>query len=598
MSEEKSKLSLKSINDLLEEDFFIPAYQRGYRWTKNQVKELLDDIWEFRRNSENAPKESFYCLQPIVVSRNNSTWEVVDGQQRLTTIYLILNYLKQGLEFLKKKKFSIRYETRPDSAEFLQNIDYNRKEENIDYFHMVEALKAIDSWFENKDGIAQIHFLTTLLNDDESGKNVKVIWYDLTEEDTKKDYAIDVFTRINIGKIPLTNAELIKALFLGKIKSNNWDGKDDRGHLKRLQIASEWDNIENTLQKDEFWYFIYGGNQQYDTRIEYIFDLMKNKPKGAEHYYTFHQFNKDFENKTIDEIWLEIKKYFQTFEDWYNDRTFYHYIGFLVETGITVSQLKEASSNLETKTEFRDFLLNKIKEMMSLDKDIEELIYYQGKDKIHIRRLLLLFNIKTLLNNSKSNIRFPFDLYKKENWNLEHIRSVQSEEPSGTEQRKWLEMVLHYFTGVNGINEQQKKAIENIENEEEKSFANDILQLLEKEKIFEEEFLQIYQNVLYYFKENDLPETINKISNLTLLDEETNKHYKNAPFPVKRKTIIERDTEGKFIPLCTKNVFLKAYSNKLANLMYWQEDDEKDYLNAIKNTLNEFLPEPEAKSKA
>jgi uncharacterized protein with ParB-like and HNH nuclease domain len=594
--EEETKLTLKPINDLLGEDFFIPAYQRGYRWTNGQVKELLDDIWEFRRNSENVPKEAFYCLQPIVVSKNNGSWEVVDGQQRLTTIYLILDYLKQGLEFFRKGKFSIRYETRPDSAEFLQNIDRDRKEENIDYFHIVEAFEAIENWFKSKDGSAQINFLTTLLNDDESGRNVKVIWYDLSDENTTKDYAIDVFTRINIGKIPLTNAELIKALFLGKIKSNN--GDNDRVYLKRLQIASEWDTIENTLQKDDFWYFIYGGNQQYDTRIEYIFDLMKNKPKGAEHYYTFHRFNADFEDKEINDIWLEIKKYFQTFEDWYNDRTFFHYIGFLVETGTSMSELKDAFSVRQTKTEFEGFLLNKIKEKMKFDKYIEDLDYNREKDKQNIRRLLLLFNLQTMLNNSKSNSRFPFDLYKTENWNLEHIRSVQSDEPSDkAKQRNWLEIVFHYFTGVEQDNEQQKRAIENIKNEKEKNLANEILQLLEKDKIPEEEFSRLYQNVLDHFNENNLPESINSLSNLTLLDEETNKYYSNAPFPVKRKTIIERDTKGTFIPLCTKNVFLKAYSNRLANVMYWQEEDERDYLNAIRNTLNEFLPEPESKNE-
>ncbi len=591
MSEEETKLTLKPINDLLKENFFIPDYQRGYRWTKNQVKELLDDIWEFRRNSENAPKEAFYCLQPIVVSRNNASWEIVDGQQRLTTIYLILEYLKQGLEFLEKGKFSIRYETRPDSAVFLQNIDCERKEENIDYFHIIEALEAIENWFKKKDGSARINFLNNLLNDNESGRNVQVIWYDLSDENTTKDYAIDVFTRINIGKIPLTNAELIKALFLGKIKSNN--GDDNRVHLKRLQIASEWDAIENTLQKDDFWYFIYGGKQQYDTRIEYIFDLITDKPKGAEHYYTFHQFNEDFEDKNIDEIWLEIKKYFQTFEDWFNDRTFFHYIGFLVETGVPVSDLKNEFSARQTKAEFKHFLLDKIKSTMNFN--IEDLYYEREKDKKYIRRLLLLFNIQTMLNNEKSNSRFPFDLFKKENWNIEHIRSVQSEEPIGTEQRNWLELILHYFIDLdkNKTKEPQQNAINDLENEE-KELANKIFQILDKQNISSEEFSSIYNKVLKFFKENNIPERINSLANLTLLDEGTNKSYKNAPFPVKRKTIIDKVTKGTFIPLCTKNVFLKAYSNRLANVMYWQEEDEKYYLNAIKktlNTLNEFLPE-------
>jgi uncharacterized protein with ParB-like and HNH nuclease domain len=77
------------INDLLKEkkNFIIPAYKRGYRWTKRQVEELLNDIRDFQKESESKPKEAFYCLQPLVVSEIESGWVLIDGQQRLTTIY-------------------------------------------------------------------------------------------------------------------------------------------------------------------------------------------------------------------------------------------------------------------------------------------------------------------------------------------------------------------------------------------------------------------------------------------------------------------------------------------------------------------------------
>ncbi len=61
------KLVLKPVNDLLKETFFIPSYQRGYRWTQEQVRNLLDDIWKFREASEDESKDVFYCLQPVVV---------------------------------------------------------------------------------------------------------------------------------------------------------------------------------------------------------------------------------------------------------------------------------------------------------------------------------------------------------------------------------------------------------------------------------------------------------------------------------------------------------------------------------------------------
>ena len=90
------RIPLKPISDLLIESFYIPAYQRGSRWTKRQVVELLDDIWDFQSQPE-AGSNTFYCLQSIVVKYRDEAedWELVDGQQRLTTIHLILNYLAE-----------------------------------------------------------------------------------------------------------------------------------------------------------------------------------------------------------------------------------------------------------------------------------------------------------------------------------------------------------------------------------------------------------------------------------------------------------------------------------------------------------------------
>ena len=84
-----------------------------------------------------------------------------------------------------------------------------------------------------------------------------------------------MFTRLNIGKISLTNAELIKALFLNRSNFNM--GDDGYIQLRQREIASEWDNIEYALQDDEFWLFLHNLKEKgYDrpTRIDFIFDLI------------------------------------------------------------------------------------------------------------------------------------------------------------------------------------------------------------------------------------------------------------------------------------------------------------------------------------
>lgn len=573
-----NSIQLKSIGQLLGEDFYVPSYQRGYRWTPKQVTDLLNDIWEFHRR-ENKAREEFYCLQPVVVARKENDWVLIDGQQRITTIYVLLSWLNEILKLLGKKKYSIRYETRPDSETFLRDIDLSKLNENIDYFHICNAYKAIEQWFGKRDGTARIQFLTTLLNDNESGRNVQVIWYEI---DSKTDQ-IDIFTRLNMGKIALTNAELIRALFLRK--TNFEKDSEDKFRLKRLQIASEWDYIENTLQKDSFWYFIHDNAKEYDTRIEFIFDLIKNKQEEDELHYTFYKFYEDFENgRNIDDLWKEVKNYFMTLEEWYNDRHLYHLIGYLIAIGEKIADVKSNSDDL-SKTEFLDCIRLKIKDKFK-NCQIDEVEFGNGL----IKPILLLFNIQTLLNNANSNIRFPFDCFKTDHWDIEHIRSRKSDKPSPDKRRVWLESILEYFTGYREIHSILPVPDSGIP-EYEKALLDTIMAELLADKISDDHFDIIYEKVLSHFKENDEPDNIDSISNLALLDSSTNRSYKNSVFPIKRRRIIENDKTGTFVPICTKNVFLKYYSKKLDGIMFWQESDVHDYLQAIKTTLSQYLPD-------
>lgn len=110
------------------------------------------------------------------------------------------------------------------------------------------------------------------------------------------------------------------------------------------------------------------------------------------------------------------------------------------------------------------------------------------------------------------------------------------------------------------------------------------------EKIEDESFNTAFKLVQNFFKEVNQIEDKNDISNLALLDSTTNRSYGNSFFPIKRKRIIENDSKGVFVPIATKNLFLKYYSKKSDENMFWNSEDAKDYLNAIKITLKNFLP--------
>ncbi|WP_075349674.1 DUF262 domain-containing protein [Algoriphagus marinus] len=591
-------LKISPVQDLLSKKYFIPAYQRGYRWGPMEVEALLKDIVEFKDSpkgqSNEEGKEPFYCLQPVVVKKSGKdVWEVIDGQQRLTTILLILFYFNQT-EFKKPKPlYSLKYETREDSENFLAKIeeeDFAR--DNVDYFHIHSAYKKIDDWFtkiEKSNQAIKGDFYSSLIN------QVKVIWYAI-EDDNQS--VIDIFTRLNIGKIPLTNAELIKAMFLRK---DNFD--QARASLKQIQIAAEWDSIEQTLQQDEFWYFVYDTSNplKYENRIEYIFDLMYHRKREHEYYYTFLEFVKEVEKTKdkngkalIDTLWLEIKEYFLILEEWYSNREWYHLIGYLVACGKSVNDLKKETKN-KTKSEFKVHLYDLIKQQVNFI--IDDLEYGRSKDNEKIRKVLLLFNIQTLVVNSGADMRFPFHRYKKENWDIEHIYSQTDQELKGVNQKKaWIKDMLEYITGKS-VNDLSFEGASTNESEHHSSYdpveslTKKLLDNYREEGITNEIFDLLKKEVEAHYKVNtDEIESKDGISNLALLDDFTNRSYKNALFFIKRKKIVENDQVGKFVPICTKNVFLKYYSKQLDEVMHWKSSDAEHYLNAIHNTLSEFLP--------
>lgn len=61
-------------------------------------------------------------------------------------------------------------------------------------------------------------------------------------------------------------------------------------------------------------------------------------------------------------------------------------------------------------------------------------------------------------------------------------------------------------------------------------------------------------------------------------------------FPIKRKRIIQNDKNGIFVPIATKNLFLKFYSKKMGDVMYWKSTDAENYIESIKQTLKAYLP--------
>ena len=248
MENEKSIYQLIKEQEQTGKKFLVPSYQRGYRWQQVNVSDLLNDLCEFIHSDKTV-----YSLQPLVVySSGDNTYHVVDGQQRLTTITILLGYL--GIT-----QIEIDYESRKGQ----QVNRYSEEHKNIDQHHVNQAYLTIKNWFESKHSEEKESFKQLLT--DSLNKRVKFIWYCTTDDE------VATFIRLNKNKISLTNAELIKAMLL---KKGNFSGDSI---LFQKSIAIEWNKIENTFNDEAFWCFIRPVEDDRSTRIDFLFELIKNK---------------------------------------------------------------------------------------------------------------------------------------------------------------------------------------------------------------------------------------------------------------------------------------------------------------------------------
>lgn len=651
----QNSITLKNVEALRGMTFLIPDYQRGYRWTSQQVNDLLNDLLDFKKLIDTNPESNnFYCLQPLVVKKLEEdileniktkahnladvekflkgSWEVIDGQQRLTTIYIILGCL--GI----KDSFVLNYVTREESAEFLKTLIDNKaapdsaqeesksKERNIDYYHFNRTKQTVEAWMGKHPEIDPIEFSRLILS------RLKFIWYESVNENP-----IKVFTRLNIGKIALTNAELIKALLL---KADNFKGN----LLEQYKLALDWDSIEHALQDDEFWLFLNDANYHQPTRIDMILEIIHRKNLlevvidkdakeriGNDRDAVFRYFYEYFQQKNdIRECGELLRKIFNIFMEWFNDRELYHYVGFLIAVKnnpqeVKTDMLLKWTKSGNDKEKFRQILIEDIKKVVKNQKDLTAQYETNGVKKTVCLPLLLLHNVQTVINESKQNLseygagtfyKFPFHLFKLEDWHVEHIDSnTVNELKSRKDKLDWLKFSL-LDEDINSNAELKDR----------------ILKYIDKE---EGDFDSLRHDIETLTSSADPAKTLtadekNRIWNFSLLDASTNTSYGNSIFPAKRRVLIGKDqgkkydieikredpskkdsplvfeindkleSDSSFIPPCTKYAFLKYYNVASASIKYWDRIDATAYRNNIFRTLEMFdveIPSAEPDSK-
>lgn len=589
---------LKPIKALENYSFTVNKYQRGYKWGIQEVEDLLHDIRHF-----DPSVQSFYCLQPIVVKNiGNNSYELIDGQQRLTTAYIIL-------QCLGTKLFDLEYRTRPQSADFLKqintleiidlgtsprteiNLEWTKyitersEADNIDNYHFFTVYQIIINWLNRLELEVKQLFYDKLCN------HTKVIWYEIISQQTPEE----IFINFNQGKIHLEQAELIKALFVLQLKEES--NIELRTHLTN-QFADEWNTIENQLQDDKFWYFFSNdiSDKKKANRIDLLFDIICRKPKKEQNViFSYHKYLKKFNDQSLNKDnvdWKEIKNLYNLIFEWYQDRNIYHLLGLMVYLEIkTIAEVYDLYKDLNNKDLFEHEIKQSLRNLIKYDApdnkyNISTLSYQSYKETLN---LLLVFNVATY-QISDFNYRFPFDKLKTQRWSLEHIHAQKADEFLIIEEtRDWIEDIKPLLNELEDSND-IKERITTLENEI--SQFNDADNISKELKIRTKEINNLFDKKM----------NVDRISNLCLLDGSTNSALGNLNFRKKREKILSIDMDGEvqeqshnktkaFIPICTKNAFLKYYTQKSDDIQfsYWGITDRNDYEKALEKVIRNYL---------
>lgn len=634
-----------SVKDIVSKykKFNVPSLQRTYRWGEKEITLLLNDLYEFYNTNKDSTND-FYPLQPLILKKSNQdddTWNVLDGQQRLTTIKLIASFLGMDKDYC----LDISYDTREKTKDFLDNIS-NKKEEDVgksmELYYIFHAYEVIKAWFQKKEG-------RKFLEDNERKNAIKNVLFEkertrfVVQEMNIDDDEAKTFQNINQGRIPLSCSELIKALFLGhifeshKIDNNCRFAYSSDGYglfipinpikgkqeLTRIQniIAKEWDDIETVLMHDEFYSFVCPEKDRSINRMDFLFEVVCGNEKYKK-YKTDDPFNaiyeriKDDKNAnivdTISHCWNEVVKCFNRMQKLYYDFDAYHLVGFCICEDIGISEDFYKYCNEDEKLdEFKTAIRVKIKGKVlsglktdDLDEWLKGLRYKENKDQI--KEILLLHNLQSY---SDEKLRFPFNLYDGgKNYDIEHIHATAEEKADKKSRYEWFKNNL---SAIKKEKEKLKKKEKLKEKEKLKDF-DDLKDKIEEFDLFEkayhegknsdifnkdEEFNDLRKIMINDNAEEDFSKD-DKIRNLCLLDSTTNRTYKNSLFITKREMILkkakgEMDKDDYVYPLllCTERIFLKFYSNVDSddNLNFWTLNNREAYLKDILKKVTEFL---------
>lgn len=568
--------------------FIIPYLQRAYKWKEKQAKQMLEDFSEFLKQ-----EKTYYCMQPLaVVKTEDNKYELLDGQQRLTTLLILWRILFEDNKENTFYPYIFEYER--DSSEsntllnrysFITESDEIKKGEhrNIDEYYMSKVYGAIKQYFIDNSDNQKEDFKKLLKGE---GKHILFLWYEVNEEEKHTTFA-----NLNSGKIELTCSELIKAILLS---DDNKESSDNNGLPDKSLVAAQYAEMEEAFNDDRLWYMLQTDEPLYNgSRMDLLFNMVLNisqKTYEADPKSAFYEVYTE-KKVNLSKFWKDCRAYFVRIMDLYKNPYTYHYIGYLtyIKDNNKIDDWVKAYKELGLKGCIEQ-MKSKVRGSISGLDDLEK-ITYSNTSKTTLRKIFILHNIQTILIHYEaiktanlglrfSYEQFPFELLYSQKWDIEHIASLTDNPLTKQKDREdWIASAKADYPEIFA----------------QRPELNNEIDLFEKDSKTEK-FTHIYNEIVGSAESNS-PQNKDGLGNLVLLDRHTNRSYHNSLYKRKRKIILAAsniDNQNKeyqvtYIPRCTLNVFLKTYNTGLeVKLGEWTQDDYDKYLGDLKEKLEQI----------
>lgn len=608
--------------------FNVPEYQRGYKWNAEDVKTLLNDLKAFE---ESKPQEGhFYCLQNITIvpDAKMSCFNVVDGQQRLTTIYILLSYLRKfhNLEGFAFAPECLRYSVREETAKVLRKSistgtiwETTIEPQNAshkDEWYILDVARGIKDWFTDND-----------ISNDIITDKLQIIINKMGAGNEES-----IFAGLNGGKVDLDGADLVRAELITRSAREKYGNTSTPAKTNefRVRIGIEIDEMNrwwaDENHKKYFQQFLKHAttkNAQFNAEL-YPIDLLyqlyyecdQNQDEPLD--FRFFEHGRDTNNNLNDhdhwELYDSVVEMHKNLQEWYEDDQIYHWLGFLFFNFKNRSEVnfrsiyrkwtkweKWEEEPFIRKSEFITYIKSIIKEGLvhpyvnekHNGKEAERLLdsisdteedWYSDQNGL-IDKILILMDIlictDTYIYNQKQDgnshkmERIPVDYLRRNNEDKEHIRSCTPNDVEGKEirdKKKWIDHITKLYITPSSVEEKERQFGEII---------IDKLLTFTNEDLSDSQIQELNQIMNQYSQ--------NSIGNLVLLHYKINRSYGNHPFQEKIQRITaEYMRKANYVRPFTLMVFLSIVDSEKADWR-WTHANIKSNAENIKKQVESFL---------